>query len=368
MSADTKSRRPRMIDVARLAGVSHQSVSRVLNGRPHVSADVKRRVEYAVQALGYRRNTAARALATRKTMNLGVVCVGTSQYGPARTLIGIADAAREHDYLTSLVSLGQFDRASMRAALDHLAADSVDGIVVMAPITAAAAALEGLSAGVPLVMFEPGIDDGGTTIAHDETLGARLATRHLLELGHETVHHLSGPPGWLGTDARIEGWRQELSVAKRVAHPLFRGDWSSESGYRVGLEQLAQDDVSAVFVANDQMALGLLKAADELGLKVPQDLSVVGFDDMPEAKFFRPALTTVHLDFFGLGRQCVQRLLCLILDETAKLPLVQPPLLIPRDSTSPPRRRRIVLGDELKTLNSHIGKQSAIRSNFSSPE
>lgn len=340
MSID--SRPARMIDVARLAGVSQQSVSRVLNGGPHVSDDVKSRVDRAVRVLGYRRNTAARALATRKSMNVGVVCVGTSQHGPAQILNGIAEAAHENGYGVTLVTLGNIDRQSMRKGLDDLTANSVDGIVVLAPVEAAAAAVEGIISPVPLVMFEPGIDDGGMIISHDETLGARLAVRHLLELGHETVHHLSGPPGWLGSEARIEGWRQELTAAKRVAPNIYRGDWSSESGYRVGMEMLADGDVTAVFVANDQMSLGLLKAADELGLKVPQHLSIAGFDDIPESRFYKPALTTVRLDFFDLGRQSVGRLLHFIAEgETVKGPLIEPPVLVPRDSSSgPPRRRR----------------------------
>lgn len=335
------SRPPRMTDVARLAGVSQQSVSRVLNGHPHISADVKERVEEAIRALGYRRNTAARALATRRTLKLGVVSVGMAQYGPAQMLHGIAEAAQENDYGVTLVSLGRIDRQSMRRGFDDLTASSVDGIIVMAPVEAAAAAAAGVIASVPVVMFEPGIDDGGMVIAHDETLAARLAVRHLIELGHQTVHHLGGPPGWLGADARIEGWRQELAAAKRVAHPLQRGDWSADSGYRVGLELLADADVTAVFTANDQMALGLLKAADKLGVQVPKEVSVVGFDDIPEARHFRPALTTVRLDFFELGRQCVFRLLQLISGGQGNSALVEQPVLVPRESSAaPPRRRR----------------------------
>ena len=340
MSMPTDTRPARMIDVARLAGVSQQSVSRVLNGGQHVSAEVRARVEHAIRVLGYRRNTAARALATRKTMSLGVVCVGTSQYGPSQTLNGIAEAAHENEYGITLVTLRDTDRASMRKGLEDLRANSVDGIVVLAPIEAAAAAVEGILSPVPLVMFEPGIDNGGAIIAHDETLGARLIVRHLLNLGHETVHHLSGPAGWLGTRARVEGWRQELSAAKRVAHDLHVGDWSSASGYHVGLDMLAEDDITAVFVANDQMALGLLKAAEELRLRVPQDLSVAGFDDLPEARYFKPALTTVRLDFFELGRQCVQRLLQYIAGGEVSGSLVEPPVLVPRASTSAPPRRR----------------------------
>ncbi|MCL3859811.1 LacI family DNA-binding transcriptional regulator [Actinotalea sp. K2] len=325
---------PRMIDVARLAGVSQQTVSRVLNRNAYVSRELQERVERAVRQLGYRRNNAARALVTRQTMHLGVVTVGAMQYGPAQALFGIAEQARELGYATSLVSLNDIDRPTMRRALDHLVADAVDGIVVLAPTIAAADAVEGLSASVPLVMFEPGVSDRERTIAHDEVLGAQIATRYLLDLGHPTVHHLAGPPGWLGTDARIEGWRRALMAAGSAAGPVLAGDWSAESGHEVGLRMLQRQRPTAVFAANDQMALGLLKAASELGMHVPEDVSVVGFDNVPEARYYQPALTTMHLDFMEVGRRCVDRVLQLIRGSGSMPEPIEVPYLIPRDSTA----------------------------------
>jgi DNA-binding LacI/PurR family transcriptional regulator len=328
-----------MADVARLAGVSHQTVSRVLNDASNVTPPVRERVERAIRQLGYRRNTAARALATRRTMNLGVVSVGTSQYGPSTTLFGIAEAARQAGYATSLVSLADIDRRTMRAALDHLMADFVDGIVVLAPVASAATAVQGLATGVPLVLFEPGAHNGTTSVAVDEVLGARLATRHLLELGHGTVWHVSGPDNWLGTDARIRGWRAELSAAGKVAHEPITGDWSSQSGYRAGEQIAAQRrDITAVFAANDQMALGVLRALRENGIDVPGELSVVGFDDIPEAGFFYPPLTTVWLDFTEVGHRCVELLLRLIKGGALDPPIPPvPPKLVVRGSTASPR-------------------------------
>jgi DNA-binding LacI/PurR family transcriptional regulator len=338
-------RNPRMTDVARLAGVSHQTVSRVLNGSPNVSAQARERVERAIGQLGYRRNTAARALANRRTMNLGLVSVGTSQYGPSTTLFGISEAARQAGCTTSLVSLGDIDRRSMRAALDHLAADSVDGIIVLAPLAAAAAAVDGLLTGVPLVTFEPGGDNGTTVVAADEVLGARLATRHLLELGHDTVWHISGPEDWLGTDARVRGWREELAAHRRVARELIVGDWSAASGYRAGLQIVRNRDITAVFAANDQMALGVLKALHDNGVRMPEEVSVVGFDDIPEAEFFQPSLTTVKLDFTEVGRRCVDRLLGLIRDTPpAPSPAVQPQLVVRASAAQPCRRRHAPTG------------------------
>jgi DNA-binding LacI/PurR family transcriptional regulator len=326
-----------MIDVARLAGVSHQTVSRVLNGSPHVRPQVRERVRHAVQQLDYRRNTAARALATRRSMNLGVVSFGISQYGPLQTLFGIAEAARPIGYATNLVSLGDnIDRKSVHAAIEHLLANFVDGIIVIAPVEGARAAVDAVPPDLPLVTFEPGVVNETTSVAIDEVLGARLATRHMLDLGHESVWQVSGPEGWLGTEARIRGWQAELTAARRIAHEVIVGDWSSASGYRAGQEIARNPEISAVFVANDQMALGVLQTLQESGRQVPSDVSVVGFDDIPEAAFFQPSLTTVRLDFPEIGRRCVERLMEMI----QRIPLSpRPPLqpqLVVRSSTGPP--------------------------------
>jgi DNA-binding LacI/PurR family transcriptional regulator len=204
---------PRMIDVARLAGVSHQTVSRVLNGSPSVGPELTLRVQEAIQLLGYKRNPAARALASRRSMNLGVISFGISLYGPSLTLFGIAEAARQVGYATSLITLGDVSRDTVRAAFDHLDEVSVDGVIAVAPFKSLMDVIRGLENSRPLVRFEPGVVDSPMSVAIDEVLGARLATRHLLELGHASVWHVAGPAGWLGTDARIKGWQQELAAS-----------------------------------------------------------------------------------------------------------------------------------------------------------
>ncbi|NQX13749.1 LacI family DNA-binding transcriptional regulator [Microbacteriaceae bacterium VKM Ac-2855] len=301
-----------MVDVARLAGVSQQTVSRVVNGSHNVTPEIRERVERAVRQLRYRRNPAARALASRRSMNIGIVSFGLSQYGPSVALTGIADEARRSGYATNLVTLGAVDRSSMRAALDHLVADLVDGIVVLAPLTSAVHAIDGFEAAVPLVAFEPGGAPSGVTVVTDEVAGARLATEHLLGLGHRTVHHLAGPRGWLATDARIRGWTAALSAAGRPLSPTVVGDWSTRSGYYAGTELATDPDLTAVFAANDQMALGLLAAFADAGLRVPDDVSVIGFDDIPEAHYFHPGLSTVRFDFEAVGRLAVDRILALM--------------------------------------------------------
>ncbi len=328
----------RMVDVARLAEVSQQTVSRVVNARPSVRPEVRERVLQAIDQLNYRPQNAARALATSRSMNLGVVSFGLAQYGPSIALFGIAEQARRYGYATSVVPLGDLSRESFQAALDHLAGSSVDGVIVLAPVHAAYVALEGLGARFPLAVFDPAAEDGGDRVGIDETGGARLATRHLLELGHETVWHVRGPLGWNATDARIRGWAAELSDWGRFTPPPFVGDWSTASGYRAGAEIARYPEVTAVFVANDQMAMGVVKALTDLGMHVPGDVSIVGFDDIPEAAYVQPSLTTVLLDFDEVGRRCVDRILALMKGGGTPAPsrLIQPQLLV-RASTAAPR-------------------------------
>lgn len=331
-------RAARMVDVARLAGVSQQTVSRVVNGHSNVSPDIRDRVEAAMAQLRYRRNSAARALATSRSMNLGVLSYALSVHGPALALFGIAEEARRNGYSTSLVSIAEIDQASIRAGLDSLVDSGVDAIVVLAPMTAAAEVLQRLDSDVPVVRFEQGSPAGPATISIDETLGAQLATRHLLDLGHRTVHFVGGPAGWMASEARRHGWQTELALAGRAVPEVFESDdWSAESGYRAGLRIAADRSITAVLAINDVMALGVIKALADQGVSVPGDVSVVGFDDRDESAYFQPALTTVRLDFTEVGRRAVESVLGALRGETpATIPLIQPELKV-RDSTGPVR-------------------------------
>lgn len=327
-----------MVDVAVLAGVSHQTVSRVINGTGNVAPDMRARVEVAIERLRYRRNPAARALATSRSMNIGVVSYGLAQYGPSVALKGIADEVRAAGYATSLVSLVDVDRVNMRQALDHLIADSVDGIIILAPVDAALTAIDGLDAGgAPLVIWQPGADEGEHRVVTDEIAGARIATEHLLGFGHATVHHVSGPDGWLGTTARLRGWSAALSEHGLVAHPAVEGDWTTQSGYDAGIRLARDPRVTAVFAGNDQMALGVIKALTDAGRAVPQEISVVGFDGVPESAFFRPGLTTVRFDFAEVGRRAVDHILDLMHGADPATPArVVPELIVRGSSAAPP--------------------------------
>nr|WP_284294927.1 LacI family DNA-binding transcriptional regulator [Luteimicrobium album] len=326
-----------MIDVARLAGVSQQTVSRVVNAHPSVSADVRARVERAVAQLNYRPNPAARALVTSRSMNIGVLSYGLAQYGPSVVLTGLVEEARVHGYATMLAGLGDLDPASARAALGHLVDDAVDGIVLLAPVEPAIEVVHHLEVAVPLVEFAPGRGSERSAFGLDEVLGARLVTAALLDLGHETVIHVTGAPGWLGTEARLGGWREALSDRGRVMLAPHVADWSAASGYQVGQVIARERAATAVFAANDQTAIGVIRALKEHGVAVPGDVSVVGFDDIPEAAYVDPPLTTVHLDFASLGALAVHALLGAMGDDEAGAARSTPvPRVVTRASSAPP--------------------------------
>jgi DNA-binding LacI/PurR family transcriptional regulator len=326
------SRPPVMADVAQRAGVSHQTVSRVLNELPNVRQSTKDRVLQAIEELGYRRNLTARALVTRHSRVLGVVSFDTTLYGPASTLHGIEQAARGAGYFVSIVSLKAITHDSVREAIGYLASQGVDGIVVVAPQRQAAQALSSVPDDIPAVAVEGGRARKVPVVSVDQVGGARLAVEHLLELGHRTVWHIAGPADWLEAEGRIKGWQAALAAADREPPELLTGDWSPRSGYQAGLKLPAY--ATAVFVANDQMALGLLRALAERRIKVPNQVSVVGFDDIPEAEFFGPPLTTVRQDFSLVGRHSID----LLLEQL--------------DSDGPVRRRRVVVPAELITRSS----------------
>jgi DNA-binding LacI/PurR family transcriptional regulator len=327
-----------MADVAKLAGVSHQTVSRVINSSDLVRDDTRERVLVAMRMLDYRPNSVARALATGKSKTLGVVSFDTTLYGPASTLFGIERAAHEAGYFISIVSLRSLDRKSVLDAVERLRRQGVDGLLVIAPQTDAARTVSELPTSVPVVAVEAGPDEGVPVVTVDQFGGAALATQHLLELGHRTVWHIAGPADWLEAQQRVAGWRATLEAAGAPVPPVLVGDWSPRSGYELGRRLAADPEVTAVFVGNDLMALGLLRVLHEEGRELPAVLSVVGFDDMPEAAYFTPPLTTIRQDFEEVGRRGFH----LLLDEIesggrSSVRSTVPPELIVRESTAPPR-------------------------------
>jgi DNA-binding LacI/PurR family transcriptional regulator len=333
------SRPPVMADVARLAGVSHQTVSRVLNNHPNVSSVTKDRVLAAISELAYRPNAAARTLVTRRTHTLGVISFDTMLYGPASMLYGFERAA--HDaYFVSIASLAALDRRSMLDTVERFVGQGIEGIIVIATQDTAVAALAHVPPEVPLVAVGCGTRAAVTSVAIDNAEGAAAATRYLLGLGHKTVHHVAGQASCLDAAERIDGWRQALRDAGAPEPAVRAGDWSAASGYETGCQLAVDPEVTAIFCGNDPMALGVMRALAEHGLRVPDDISIVGFDDIPEAGYYLPPLTTVRQDFGEVGRQALNALIDRMSGATPAGPRVRvAPELIVRASAARPRPR-----------------------------
>ncbi|NCT91674.1 LacI family DNA-binding transcriptional regulator [Cellulomonas sp. APG4] len=325
-----------MSDVAAVAGVSHQTVSRVLNDHPSVRPETRRRVLDAIAQLGYRRNTAARALVTRRTGTIGVVTSGSALFGPTSTLIAVEEAARDASYFVSVATVARWEVEAVRRALEHFMSQGVEGVVAIASHDDAVAAVQDFASPVPVVMVGPADLPGPVhSVAVDQVAGARLATRHLLDLGHASVLHLAGPVDWLDARSRVAGWEAELRAAGIEPGAPVAGDWSAGRGYEVGRELVASGLPSAVFAANDQLALGLLRAFAEAGVRVPDDVSVVGFDDVDGSSNFYPPLTTVRQEFRTLGARCLATLLAAIEGEHVAGALIEPSLVVRASSGAP---------------------------------
>lgn len=330
-------RASRMSDVAERAGVSHQTVSRVINEMPGVRPETRDRVLQAIEELRYRRNLAARLLASSRSRTVGVVTWGTGQFGPANVLLALEAAARDSEYRLATVNVVSMSREAFRAAVNELQERVVEAMVVIVPHETILREAQALELNIPTVVVEGDMSRTPLTAGFDNFEGGRLATRHLLSLGHETVIHLSGPNGWAEAHARRDGWRAELESQGRRIPPLrWGGDWSAASGYRTGRSLAREPDVTAVFVGNDQMALGLLRALLEASRRVPDDVSVIGFDDLPEAEFFLPSLTTIRQDFAQLGHRVMEILERVLAGEEEPSVDLVPTTLIVRSSTAPP--------------------------------
>ncbi|NEB03393.1 LacI family DNA-binding transcriptional regulator [Streptomyces sp. SID13726] len=333
-------RPPGMMDVAREAGVSHITVSRVINDHPSVRPETRARVEAAIQKLGYRRNSVARALKSRRSSTIGVVIVGSDLFELPRILLGVETAAKQAGYWVSLASRqGESTTGDLVETLRRLTDQSVEAIAVVADRPGVVEALSGLVLEVPVAVVMSG------SVPHpelsfvevDQELGARLAVRHLLDLGHRRVAHLTGALRTFDARARVDGWRAELT-AGGADGPLLEGDFSAESGFRLA-HTLCDDEAglpTAVFAGNDQMAMGALAAFAERGVKVPRDVSLVGFDDMKGADYLVPALTTVRQDFAQLGGNAIELLVGMLGGEPAQRQRITPELVV-RHSTAAPR-------------------------------
>jgi DNA-binding LacI/PurR family transcriptional regulator len=322
-----------IFDVARLAGVSHQTVSRVINDIPKVRPATRARVEQAIAQLQYSPSPAARALVTRRTRIIGLVTPGISDYGPTSIAMNFNFAARAARYNVQSVSAPSDDPAGIRGVVEGLLRQRVEAIVLVVDDVAVLDLVRSLDLRVPVVASASTARRSPLIVSIDQYRGARSAVRHLAELGHTRILHLAGPGNALDAIERARGWRDELAAHRLEVGVPEVGDWSAASGYRIG-SRLDIEPGSAVFVGNDHMSIGLFSALRERGLSVPEDVSVVGFDDVPEAGYLLPPLTTVRQDFGTLGEIIMQKVLIAIEEpESATEDTPLPTHLILRQST-----------------------------------
>ncbi|MFE6256464.1 LacI family DNA-binding transcriptional regulator [Agromyces sp. NPDC057865] len=329
---------PTMFDVARRAGVSHQTVSRVLNDLSGVAASTKLRVEQAIADLNYTPSPAARAMAKRRSGSIGLIQAGRPDYGPSSAALGFNEAARDAGYTVSQASMRTLDADTLTQAVHRLALQRVEAIVLISGEREGVEVLHGIDAGVPVVAVASELEPGLHRVSLDQYTGARLATEHLIGLGHREVRHVAGPADSMDAAERRRGFVDAMREHGLDPREPIVGDWLAASGHAAGERLLDDPTVTGVFVANDHMSLGLLAAFRRAGRRVPDDMSVIGFDDIPEAAYFAPALTTMRQDFDGLGRDIMATVLDVLQDEpSAPDRTARVPELIVRESTAAPR-------------------------------
>lgn len=328
--------RVNMRQVAALAGVSHQTVSRVLNGHPNIRPATRDRVLKVIEEVNYRPNSAARTLATKKTQRIGALVDSAVEYGPNSTLHGVELAARAAGYSVTSITVGSDRSFGPHVALENLLTQGVDAMCVIAPRSSSLDLLREAPLHVPTLVIKAAPDDDFLTVSVDQELGAALAVRHLVQLGHREIAHLAGPLDWLDALGRVRGWERELRQAGLEPQDVVIGDWTADCAYELARRPGRLPPCTAIFAGNDQMALGLVHGFSERGISVPEDMSIVGFDDLPEAKHFLPPLTTVQQDFRALGQRSVDVLLAAVEGrEQDRRSLIVPSLVV-RSSTKRP--------------------------------
>ncbi|MGR0318671.1 LacI family DNA-binding transcriptional regulator [Agromyces sp. ZXT2-3] len=330
-------RGPSIADVAKVAGVSAQTVSRVSNEKTNVDPATRDRVLAAMHTVGYKPNRAARALRTGRFRSIGVITFTLSTFGNMRTLDAITTAAADADHTVTVIRIPDPTTGNVSGAYRRLSEQAVDGVIIIFEAHLLDRAEISLPADQPVVIIDSNAGDGFTIVDTDQAQGARQATEHLLGLGHRTVWHIAGPDTSFSGLHRARAWAATLREHGITPPPAFQGDWTTDSGYRIGTEIAARGDITAVFAANDQMALGAMQAFHEAGLAIPGDISIVGFDDMEESKAFWPPLTTIRQDFAEVGRLCIEKLMHEIETKTPEPGRsFVPTTLVVRKSTAPP--------------------------------
>ncbi|MFC7878767.1 LacI family DNA-binding transcriptional regulator [Isoptericola sp. NPDC057391] len=330
--------KPNIRQVAQLAGVSHMTVSRVLNDHPNIREATRRRVEEAIEQLGYRPNMTARALATQRSRRIGVLVESAATFGPTSTLYAVESAARASGYVVTSVLLRAGEEITPQEGVDHLIAQGVDALCVVAPRSSSIAALRRIAVGVPVLVVKPDKDPTFLTVTVDQQAGTVLAVDHLVSLGHRDILHLAGPLDWLDARTRERSFHARAKSWGLRERPIVVGDWTADFAYDFarGIRELPE--YTAIFAANDDMAVGLVHGLHDRGFSVPDDVSVVGFDDIPLARHVIPPLTTVRQNFHALGVSVVDVLRAAIEEEEIPTVTKIPAELVARASSAPPRK------------------------------
>jgi len=327
-------------DVAARAGVSVPTVSRVLTGAARVSTGKRELVEAAITELGFRPSAAARVLASRKPQVIAVVAGDTSRYGYAETIRGVEEGARARGYTVMITVVESADDDEIDRAMSATLSQPLAGVVVLKFDPPGVAALTRLPGHLPVVALSGTRDRNLPQAVLDEARAAEELTTYLLGLGHATVHHVRVPPS-RREDGRTTGWRRALRTAGAVVVPPWDVGWEPRSGRDLGATIAADPNVTALFCGNDEIAMGVIRGLRDAGVRVPQDISVAGFDDHPLAEMWSPGLTTVDQDFAGLGRRGLELLTGLIDGDAERRFSSERPRLVVRESAGPPGRRRV---------------------------
>jgi DNA-binding LacI/PurR family transcriptional regulator len=330
-----RSKAATMKDVAARAGVSYQTVSRVVNESPHVKLETHARVAEAMGELRYRPNNAARHLVSRRSRIIGFIGALTF-YGPVRVMVSVEQTAKKHGYNVMFAELPEVNPEEVRRAIDELCARQVDGIVILIPLDLEMEFLRDVCRDVPFIAIDVDLGSSLPSVLVDQDRGSLLAIRHLTGLGHRRIAFIRGPAGWRAARLRLDGWMKALKRARLASGPILEGDWTAKSGYQATQKLIRshRGEFSAIVVANDHMALGALSALGDNGIAVPNEISVIGFDGLPETKFYQPPLSTIYQDFAALGEVGVEYLLNMInLPDAGTMRYVLKPILVPRKST-----------------------------------
>lgn len=322
--------------VASLAGVSHMTVSRVLNGHTNIRPATRQRVLDVISELNFTPSTAARALATHRSRQIGVVVESAVEYGPMSTIRAIEEAARDMGY-TLTMATSHRGKLTPTQSVEHLLAQGVEALCMIAPRTSSLLALRQMAITVPVLVIKSTADRTFLTAGVDQVLGTNLLVDHLVELGHRDILHIAGPLDWSDAQIRARAFHARMRKLGLPHRPHVLGDWTADTGYAFASSLEAMPEYTAIFAANDDLALGVMHGLHDCGIDVPGDVSVVGFDDLPTSRHLRPPLTTVEQDFTALGVKALEVLRAALETEVSTRHVKIPSRLVLRESTAAPR-------------------------------